>query len=264
MNGAAVPTVVFLSERINVFEAILDDALAAGMFESMMKIRIYVAVCFGISLIFLLFMPLSARAQIKCRKQTPSLSFSTATAPTKYIRGISAKNLTQMHGAGTGSTVGGLGGGEIGFKTESRFEVANQDGQACVRLKRVSVIFYAKPAIHIASNFNRSSCEYNAVMAHEKKHIATLLKFVREYKPKAHYEVTRMLETMQTASGPVSLPQAEAEQQKIQSELGKKIQAYSTRIMSVLEQRQQAIDTPQEYARVSAQCGRWEQKLGRE
>lgn len=214
-------------------------------------------------LLWLLFSPLSAQA-MTCRDQRPALFFSTATAPTKYVREISSQNLTQMHGGSSGATVGGLGGGEIGFKTESRFEISQQEGQACLRLKHVSVVFYAKPVIHIASNFNRSSCEYNAVMAHEKKHISTLLKFVREYKPKVHYEVARILESTQTAFGPLSASQVEAAQQQIQSELGAKIHAYSAHIMPVLKQRQQEIDSPQEYARVAAQCSKWEQKLGAE
>lgn len=205
--------------------------------------------------------PSPAAAQIKCANQRPVLSFSTTTAPTKYIRGISSENLTQMHGSSVGA-VGGLGGGEIGFRTESRFEISQQGGRACLRLRQVAVELYARPAIHIASNFHRTSCEYNAVMAHERKHVSALLKFVREYSPKAHYEIARIVESTRTAYGPLPAAQAEALQQRIQAELGAKIHAYSDRIMPVLRQRQQAIDTPQEYARVAAQCNKWDQKLG--
>lgn len=231
----------------------------------MKAIRSYDAfLVFGLVFCTLLLSVAPAGAQIKCSGQKPSLSFSTASAPTKYVRGISSKNLTQMHGAGTGAAIGGLGGGEIGFKTESRFEVLRQGERTCLRLKQVSVVFYARPAIHIASNFNRASCEYNAVMAHEKKHVSALLKFVREYSPKAHYEIAKILESTSTAFGPLSASRIETAQQHIQSELSAKIQAYSDRVMPVLQQRQQEIDSPSEYARVAALCGKWDQKLGRE
>ena len=113
--------------------------------------------CFSVLIAMSWYSPV--QAQLRCKASKPTLLVKTATTRTKYVRTKSAKDLTHMHGsAGSGSTVGGLGGGEIGFKTESRFEITHQGKQACVRLKKVEVTFYAKPEIHIASNFGRSTC----------------------------------------------------------------------------------------------------------
>ncbi|MCC6598658.1 MAG: hypothetical protein IT559_07710 [Alphaproteobacteria bacterium] len=224
----------------------------------------YAVSCVFVGLSAFLLTPQNAQAGLKCQNQKPSLSFSSVTAPTRYVRVISSKNLTQMHGGAGGSVVGGLGGGEIGFNAKSQFTVTQLGNQACINLRKVAVDFYTKPVIHIASNFSRTSCEYNAVMAHEKKHVSTLVKFVREYKPKAHYEITRLLESTQSAYGPIPISQVEAAQQAIQASLSAKIQDYNNRIMPVLQKRQQIIDTPQEYARVAAQCQNWDQKLMQE
>ena len=202
----------------------------------------------------------SASAQIKCNASTPKLSVKTATTRTKYIRTKSAKDLTQIHGS-HGSTVGGLGGGEIGFKTETRFEVTSQGGSACVKLKSVDVTFYAKPEIHIANNFARASCEYNAVLAHEQGHIRILRKFVREYSPKVKQELKRIARQIDSAV-PTKKSQVNQAQNKIQDGFMAKIGQYQDKIMPVLERRQKAYDSPAEYARVASKCRKWDQKLG--
>ena len=201
-----------------------------------------------------------AHAQSKCKASKPSLSVKTATKRTKYIRTKSAKDLTQMHG-GQGSTVGGLGGGEIGFKVENQYEIIGKGNSACVKLKRVEVTFYAKPEIHIASNFNRSTCEYAAVMGHEKGHIRILRKFVREYSPKVKKELVKISRSVDSAIGPIPSSKINAAQNKMQKEFMKKLEAYNKKIMPVLEKRQKAFDNPREYARVAAKCKKWDKKL---
>lgn len=194
----------------------------------------------------------------------PSLSVKTATTRTKYIRTKSSKDLTDMHGGGGGgSSVGGLGGGEIGFKAETRYKVIEADGAACVTLDRLDVTFYAKPEIHIASNFARSTCEYNAVMAHEKKHIAILRKFVREYSPKVKKSLVRFVSKLDTSAGPVGVSQVNLAQKEIETRILAEVKRLNDKMMPILAKRQQRLDNPQEYARVAAQCNKWDQKLDR-
>jgi len=198
-----------------------------------------------------------------CKPSKPALSVKTATTRTKYVRTKSSKDLTQMHG-GQGASVGGLGGGEIGFKTESQFEITQQGNSACVNLKRVQVTFYAKPEVHIASNFNRSTCEYNAVMAHEKGHIRILRKFVREYSPKVKLELQRIAKKVKLTAGPINKSEISAAQSKIQKKFMTEIEKYNEKIMPVLSKRQKAFDNPKEYARVAAKCKKWDQKLSKD
>ena len=201
-----------------------------------------------------------AMAQVKCKASTPSLSVKTATTRTKYIRSKSSKDLTQLHGGGANSAIGGLGGGETGFKIENQFEITGKGSKACVKLKRVNVTFYAKPEIHIASNFGRSTCEYAAVMAHEKGHIRILRKFVREYSPKVKKEMARIVRSVNTAAV-VPESKIQAAQNKMQKQFMSKLEQYNEKIMPVLAKRQKAFDSPQEYARVDAKCRKWDQKL---
>ncbi|HOO81559.1 MAG TPA: hypothetical protein PK513_03550 [Alphaproteobacteria bacterium] len=202
----------------------------------------------------------SAPEQLSCKASKPSLSVKTATTRTKYIRTKSSKDLTQLHGGG-GSSVGGLGGGEIGFKTEGKFEITEAGGKACVKLKQLEVTFYAKPEIHIASNFNRSTCEHNAVMAHEKGHIRILRKFVREFSPKVKVFLSKYVYKIDPAIGPIPKSQVNEAQKKIQEQYMSKLEAYQNKIMPILGKRQKAHDSPQEYARVASKCSKWDKKL---
>lgn len=217
-----------------------------------------------IALCTLVFSHNSAQAKMKCKASKPEVVVKTATTRTKYIRTKSAKDLTQIHGGGASraaSSVGGLGGGEIGFKTENRFEITQRGKAACVRLKKIEVTFYAKPEIHIASNFKRSTCEYNAVLTHEQQHIRILRKFVREYSPKVKKEITRIAAQIKPSVGPISKTQIEAAQNDIQKQFMSKIEAYNNKIMPILAKRQKAFDSPQEYVRVAAKCKKWDEKF---
>lgn len=199
-------------------------------------------------------------APLKCKSSRPSVSIKTSTTRTKYIRTKSAKDLTEMHG-GAGATVGGLGGGEIGFKTQGEFETIGSGSRACVRLKHLQVTFFAKPEIHIASNFNRSTCEYNAVMAHEKGHIRILRKFVREYSPMVKLEIQRIAKRIKSSHGPIPASGVAAAQNKIQKQFMSEIEKYNAQIMLILAKRQKAFDSPQEYTRVASKCRKWDKKL---
>lgn len=203
----------------------------------------------------------SANAQaLRCEYSKPSLSVKISTTGTKYIRTKSAQDLTQIH-SGSGQTVGGLGGGEIGLRANSQFEISSLGDSACVKLRRIEVTFYAKPEIHIASNFGRNSCEYGAVLAHEQGHIRILRKFVREYSPKVRQEMRNITRRLDTAVGPIKTSQIKTAQSKLQSEFLAQLERYNDKILPVLSNRQQAHDTPEEYARVSAKCRKWEEKL---
>lgn len=170
-----------------------------------------------------------------------------------------------MHGiAGADTSVGGLGGGEIGFDTETRFEIAESAGQACVNLTEIDVIFYAKPEVHVASNFQKGSCEYNAVIEHEKKHIAVLRDFIREYSPKVKAQIQDIVRQSRIAIGPFKTSRIDAAQQKLQQDFMRKIEAYSAQIIPVLAARQSQIDAPEEYERVQAQCRKWDKNLNGE
>ena len=200
--------------------------------------------------------------ELNCRSKTVNVSLKTSTAPTEYIRTKSSNDLTKMHGtAGVNSYVGGLGGGLIGFKTESKFEILTLGNRACVTMRDLEVTFFAKPSIHIANNFRRGTCEYNAVLTHEKKHVRTLLKFVRQTSSEVRELVKKKVRSMDTAYGPIKTSDVTKAQNIIQDEITKEIETLNQGLMPILAKKQEKIDSPQEYRAVEAKCKNWDERL---
>lgn len=216
---------------------------------------------FLFTLTLVAFFPvLSAQAQIKkeCRGSVPAFYFKNTTSPTQYVQNQSSDILTQLHGETQQGAVGGLGGGEIGFKTESSFEIYQRSQEACVILKSVTVTFYTRPKIHIASDFPRGSCEFNAVLEHERKHVGVLQAYVKERTPHAKSHIANIIRRIKPAIGPIHPRQVDKAQEAMQKGLQSHIEAYNDQIMPELMKRQIAIDTPEEYARVTRQCKDWD------
>ena len=205
------------------------------------------------------FMPSKAYAQRFCAFEQPKLIVKMAKKPTYYIRSKSARDLTEMHlGRESGnSRILGLGGGELWYKLEMKHESMSRGGRACTGIKAVKVTFYGIPQVHIASNFKRGTCEYRAVLEHEQKHIRTMLRFMREYAPKFKKQAKRIRNSTRYQIGPIPEYKIEDAQQELYNLYDQQLTNYMVSIYPVLRSRQQAVDTPEEYARVHAKCKNW-------
>lgn len=230
------------------------------------ELRNYIVAFLFAMLLSLIAQPLyAAGSQVRfCEFDQPKYEVKMAMAPTKYIRTKSADFLTHSQGQEkSGSVVGGLGGGEIGYKSEIELQVMSQNDRYCVGLSKVKVVFYGKPEVHIASNFERGSCEYTAVLTHEQKHINTMKKFIREYAPRFKREVRDISRNTKRFLGPMSKNQINYAQEKLQQPLNETLERYLSQILPVLSTRQSEIDTAEEYAAVRAKCKNWDAKLSR-
>jgi hypothetical protein len=219
----------------------------------------------GAAITMLTIINAPAHAQT-CQSKPPQINIKTVTTDTKVIRTKSSRDLKNMHGGSTSSAgrTGGRGGGYVGFKVRNEYEYLPQNGKVCVRLKRINIPFVAYPEIHIASNFARASCEHNAVMAHEQGHIRILRKFVREYSPKVKTHFQNMTRKITPSIDPVPRGQEKFAQNKIQAQIMAHINGYQNKIISIVQGRQRAHDTPAEYERVGNKCKKWDQKLSTE
>jgi hypothetical protein len=108
----------------------------------------------------------------------------------------------------------------------------------------------------IARNYKSGSCEFNAVLQHEQKHIDTFIRFQNEYAPKLKLHI-------QSAVRDHGRPRALANVNKafMQRDMHKAISAsvadYINHMQQAVQRRQMKIDSAAEYARVAAQCSNW-------
>ncbi|MBX2833367.1 MAG: hypothetical protein KTR28_00180 [Micavibrio sp.] len=201
-----------------------------------------------------------AAAQRYCAFEKPKFTTRLAMTKTRYIRTKSSRELTDLAGH-INSQVGGLGGGEIGFKLDTKFEVREEGGRYCVGLTHAKVIFYGKPEVHIASNFKKGTCEYTAVLGHEQRHIRTMKQFISEKAPDFAHEVKRIARSTRYKIGPIAENQVENAQMDLQEDIIRQVEIYLNSIMPTLATRQAKHDTPKEYAKVFDKCKRWDEKF---
>ncbi len=194
-----------------------------------------------------------------CDDEDTRVRVKLATAKTRYEKNQDALTLTGVHNTGRGTTLG-LAGGPIDITIRTEYTARSRKGKACVHLSGLEVLFWAKPMVMIASNFEEGSCEYREVLAHEQKHIRALRYFVREYAPKLKSEVKDIMDTSKTRMV-VSENNVEKAQTNMQDAIIARLRSYQNGIMPILQERQQAIDSPEEYERVSKQCDNWGKKL---
>lgn len=198
----------------------------------------------------------------ECPAKAPEVKLSRVLGKTKLYRTKDIHALTHMHSEGgavrQGVHVNGLGGGKIGLEGLASFTVMQRGDQACIWLKGIEAKFFAFPSIHIANNFPKGSCEYNAVLEHEKEHIRVLQDFHKEFAPKFKTALRRIASDIEP-QGPFSAANAEAIQSDMNARINAGIQGFNDSIIPVLEARQAKVDSPAEYARVEAQCKNWAQ-----
>ncbi|MCD8497961.1 MAG: hypothetical protein LRZ85_07735 [Alphaproteobacteria bacterium] len=195
-----------------------------------------------------------------CPTKAPEIKLSRVLGKTRLYRTKDINTLTHMHTDGAanrqGMYVNGLGGGKIGLEGQASFTVMQRGDQACIWLKGIDAKFFALPTIHIANNFPKGTCEYDAVMEHEKKHIRVLQDFHKEFAPKFKTALRRIASDI-PAQGPFDAKSTERIQQDMNARINTGIQSFNDNIIPILEARQAQVDNPNEYARVEAQCKNW-------
>lgn len=165
---------------------------------------------------------------------------------------LSYLSLTSMKGAArANSYVLGL------TRTESRFAVQLdgamlQDpasGYECVAPRIAVKLYYAPIVIYVGREFAPGSCAYEAILAHEMRHLQAYL----DHLPKAERMVREAL-ARRFEARPLYAPRGSA-RAALASEVNTGWLPYIKAEMAKVEIEQNAIDSPQEYARLGKVCG---------
>lgn len=151
-------------------------------------------------------------------------------------------------------TTGGVTEGTIGTGIETIFKKLSdpRELQACIWLEKIEITVSYTPLVHIASELSPGTCRYNTTLQHENRHVATDVITVKEYIPHIKYSVEEAAGTI----GVISLPAREIDRKKqqVMAVLGRSLKATVDSMEKVRFQRQQLIDTRQEYLRLSNAC----------
>lgn len=141
-------------------------------------------------------------------------------------------------------------------RTESRVAIGVQgrmltdpvSGYECVAPRLEVKLSYLPIVVYIGREFTPGTCSYREILAHEMRHLDTYLKFM----PQAEKTVGAAL-ARRFQGKPLYAPAGQA-RAMLQRELDSGWMPFIKNEMVKVERMQAAIDTPQEYARLSRIC----------
>jgi hypothetical protein len=193
--------------------------------------------------------------EARCEATLPVAKIEVVMAPVtpSFDRSRSWRELTALSGD-AGSTLRALGLtlAQVGHKAsvETTGIENSSDRRVCVR-PSVKVELSATPmTVYIGREIARDPCRDAAALEHEMKHVAVY----REELARIAGEVREHLESTHDNRILYYRDRAEAQretQKALNAEIAPLVAGNARRI----KERQRAIDTPEEYARVSAACG---------
>jgi hypothetical protein len=193
--------------------------------------------------------------EARCESSLPPARIEVVTAPVVYAtdRTKSWRELTAMGGDAT-PTMRAVGLTSARVSDKVSLETAGIEdastGRVCVR-PSIKVELSAMPmTVYIGREIAGDECRAGAALAHERKHVAV-------YREELAHIATDVRAALRAAYGNRVLyyrSRAEAKRStdaSVSAELGPLLD----RIAGQIKARQREIDSPEEYARVSAACG---------
>jgi hypothetical protein len=222
--------------------------LSAGRFS------LFFLLCLAV---VILVHPHRADAQ-NCPRHKTQMILQPELTKTRLFTG-SARRMTEWRSGHTQNigVVLGLGGGEIGTKFQSAFNYSvKDDGRVCVQLDKVKAIFFAHPRIYVASDYKKGSCEYEAILEHEKRHIKALVDFYEPHVDRFQVHMGRIAKRI-PMFGPVPREQVPSIKQQLMDYVMGEYYAYQNSELMTLQRAQRKIDSPSEYRGVAAKCENW-------
>ena len=178
-------------------------------------------------------------------------TFSTRAGGWRVDNTMSYRDLTRMKRPGVRN------GFVLGLtRTESRVAIqvdgtllASPDGRAECVMPRIAVTLYYQPiVVYVGREFEPESCAYREILAHEMRHLKSYL----DYLPKVEERVRARLGG-RFAGKPLYARTGES-RILLQREIDRSWMPYIKGEMGRVEKLQAAIDSPQEYARLSKVC----------
>ncbi len=128
----------------------------------------------------------------------------------------------------------------------------------CARLVALNIGFGFTPhTIYIPSEFQPTTCAYNAIYSHENQHVNTDLNLLQSRLGAVREQIIAGLPSL----GPVEGGDEAALQQVLKSRLERLLTNIQNDFTRERQQAQAAVDSPAEYARVGNSCGGIIQKV---
>ncbi len=152
--------------------------------------------------------------------------------------------------------VSGLMSGSIQVKHEMRFEHQKYMSLdlGCLYIRSVDVSVHIEPTVFVAAEYAKGTCMHNAILAHEHKHVREDQLIVNKYTKIIGRAMQQAVNSQGASFGPYELDRISLVQQNIQNALNGVLKKYNDRMNLERRDRQQAIDSFEEYESIGKRC----------
>lgn len=157
--------------------------------------------------------------------------------------------------------VGGLMAGGIELKHSAKVGYVSNpnNGLACLWFDSLTVDIGISPTIYVAREYNKGTCMHNAILEHEMKHIEVDRQIVNKYANVIGYKLNDFL-SQNSVYGPFPDSQIHTMQQQMTNQISDIIRNSTDIMKQDRAAAQQAIDSREEYDRVSGLCKDFKRK----
>lgn len=159
------------------------------------------------------------------------------------------------YGVHVSTDVGGLMSGKMEYKSNIqvsslRYPVSRV---TCLWIDKVVINIVIDPTVQIAAEHPKGTCQYNAILEHEHKHVAIDRKVVTDYLEHIRQAATLSVQKVGMV-GPKPDDTVEGYKKKMSDYISGAVTKVVDEMYATRTKRQKALDNKEEYDRVSAKC----------
>lgn len=134
---------------------------------------------------------------------------------------------------------------EMEYRIEYGTSTHPKTGSFCIWYKKIDVNIKLAPKIYVAKGFNRGSCG-KFILEHEKKHVLVDRQVMNKYSQMMGKSIQNAV-NMAGAMGPYKAGRTQEISESMQQHIDSAIQSVLLLMKNEMNQRQQAIDSREEY-----------------
>lgn len=188
-----------------------------------------------------------------CGAEPPRIAVAESMPPPTIDNSLSQPQLQRIAAHRHPGRSLGLYHATVNGHFDAQLEVRWDEGEACLRVASIALRVEAVDRrIWVIRERRPGTCEYEAVLTHERQHQKVDEAVVGSFVPMLREALARRA----AALGVVRVQQSErdAAQKRLIAAIDETFQAEMRAMQEERERRQEAVDTPTEYRRVGAAC----------
>lgn len=169
---------------------------------------------------------------------------------------LSIAQLNRKARHGPGHRILGLAEAGLEFGWAVSFQWQPYGAGYCFWVRRTKLaIRQPSPDIYVAREYRRSSCAYQAILAHERRHMKISRDQINRYLPRLRWVLTSL--RIPTAGRPMFVASAEAAKTEVRVLMKELAEPLFREMGQALRQAHAKLDSPASYRRLRKKCKRW-------